>query len=118
MSVYNTLAPVVLEPAAQAFVEATAEPPFLYELTPSEARTVLADVQSAPIAKLPVDERWTTVAADVGDVRVRLVWPHHTGPIPVILYMHGGGWVLGDAGTHARPRRGVHVGGGEGVAMR
>ncbi len=33
MSVCNTLAPVVLEPASQAFVEATASPPFLYELT-------------------------------------------------------------------------------------
>jgi len=33
MSVYNTLAPVVLEPASQAFVEATAKPPFVYELT-------------------------------------------------------------------------------------
>ena len=33
MSVCNTLAPVVLEPASQAFVEATAKPSFLYELT-------------------------------------------------------------------------------------
>jgi hypothetical protein len=31
--VCNTLAPVVLEPASQAFVEATAKPSFLYELT-------------------------------------------------------------------------------------
>ena len=54
MSVYNTLAPVVLEPASQAFVEATAEPPFLYELTPAEARKVLDDVHAAPIDKLPV----------------------------------------------------------------
>ena len=46
MSVYNTLAPVVLEPASQAFVEATANPPFLYELTPAEARKVLDDVRS------------------------------------------------------------------------
>ena len=62
MSVYNTLAPVVLEPASQRFVEATANPPFLYELTPAEARKVLDDVQAAPIDKLPVDERWMTPA--------------------------------------------------------
>src|ERR1044071_1477158 len=99
MSVYNTLAPVVLEPAAQAFAEATAEPPFLYELTPAAARAVLDDVQAAPIDKLPVHERWITVPADVGDVRVRLVWPPHTGPIPVLLYMHGGGRVVGNART-------------------
>ena len=34
MSVATTHAPVVLEPASQEFVEATAKPPFLYELTP------------------------------------------------------------------------------------
>jgi len=117
MSVYNTLAPVVLEPAAQAFAEATAEPPFLYELTPAAARAVLDDVQAAPIDKLPVHERWITVPADVGDVRVRLVWPPHTGPIPVILYMHGGGWVLGNAGTHDRLVRELAVGAGAAVAF-
>ena len=41
MSVTTTHNPVVLEPASQAFVEATAKPPFLYELTPAEARAVL-----------------------------------------------------------------------------
>ena len=68
-------APVVLEPDSQAFVEATAKPPFLYELTPAEARAVLDDVQSAPIEKLRVEERWITVPAEVGDVRVRIVRP-------------------------------------------
>ena len=65
MSITRSKAPVVLEPASQAFVEATAKPPFLYELTPEEARRVLDDVQAAPTDKLPVDERWITVAADV-----------------------------------------------------
>jgi hypothetical protein len=44
----TTQAPVVLEPESQAFVEATAKPPFLYELTPDEARKVLDDVQAEP----------------------------------------------------------------------
>ena len=57
MTVTTTRAPVVLEPASQAFVEATATPPFLYQLTPAEARKVLDDVQSAPIAKLPGHRR-------------------------------------------------------------
>src|SRR3954468_23817388 len=108
MSIDTTLAPVVLEPASQAFVEATASPPFLYELTPDQARKVLDDVQAAPIDKLPVDERWITVAADVGDVRARIVRPAGAqGPLPVILYMHGGGWALGHAGTHDRLARGL-----------
>ena len=118
MSVYNTLAPVVLEPASQAFVEATAEPPFLYELTPAEARAVLDDVQAAPIDKLPVVERWITVSADVGDVRVRIVRPPDSvEPLPVVLYMHGGGWVLGNADTHDRLVRELAVGVGAAVVF-
>jgi acetyl esterase/lipase len=109
---------VVLEPESQAFVEATAKPPFLYELTPAEARAVLDDVQSAPIEKLPVEERWITVPAEVGDVRVRIVRPlAAAGKLPVILYMHGGGWVLGNAHTHDRLVRELAVGTGAAVAF-
>jgi hypothetical protein len=61
MTVISTRAPVVLEPASQAFVEANSTPPFLYQLTPAEARKVLDDVQAAPIDKLPVEDRWVTV---------------------------------------------------------
>jgi acetyl esterase len=111
MSVNSTLSPVVLEPASQAFVEATAEPPFLYELTPAQARAVLDDVQAAPIDKVPIEERWITVPADVGDVRVRIVRPPDApGALPVVLYMHGGGWVLGNANTHDRLVRELAVG--------
>jgi acetyl esterase len=113
MAIDTTLTRVVLEPASQAFVEATAAPPFVYELTPGEARKVLDDVQAAPIDKLPVDERWITVPADVGDVRARIVRPAGAeGTLPVILYMHGGGWVLGNAGTHDRLVRELAVGTG------
>jgi acetyl esterase len=104
-------APVVLEAAAQRFADATGQPPFLYELTPDEARKVLDDVQAAPIDKLPVDERWVSVPCDFGDVRVRIVRPSGAeGALPVVLYMHGGGWVLGNAGTHDRLVRELAVG--------
>ena len=100
---------VVLERESQAFVEATSTPPFLYELTPAEARKVLDDVQAEPIDKLPVEDRWITVPAEVGDVRVRIVRPPDAeGTLPVILYIHGGGWVLGNADTHDRLVRGHH----------
>src|SRR5260370_20933082 len=110
MSVSATQAPVVLEPASQAFVEATGKPPFLYQLTPAEARKVLDDVQAAPVDKLPVKNRWVSVPAKVGDVRVRIVRPPDTaGTLPVILYMHGGGWVLGNSATHDRLARELAV---------
>ena len=118
MSATTTTAAVVLEPASQAFVDATASPPFLYELTPDEARKVLDDVQAAPIDKLPVDEHWITVPADVGDVGVRIVRPAGAeGALPVILYMHGGGWVLGNAGTHDRLVRELTCGAGAALAF-
>lgn len=100
-----------LEPAAQEFADATAKPPFLYELGPAGARKVLDDVQAAPIAKPDVQEKWITVPAEVGDVRVRIVKPvDATGSLPTVLYMHGGGWVLGNAATHDRLVRELAVG--------
>ena len=100
-----------LEPAAQAVADATSKPPFLYELGPEGARKVLDDIQAAPIAKLAVDEKWITVPASVGDVQVRIVKPVGAiGLLPTILYVHGGGWVLGNAGTHDRLVRELAVG--------
>ena len=94
---------VVLEPVAQAFAEAASKPPFIHELSPVEARRVLDDVQAAPVEAPAVDDQWLTVTAAVGDVRIRVVRPHQvTGVLPVVLYVHGGGWVLGNAGTHDR----------------
>jgi acetyl esterase len=103
--------PIVLEPAAQQVAEAFSKPPFLYEMAPAEARKVLEDAQSGPISKLPVDEEWITVPAEVGDARVRIIKPQGaTGMLPVIVYMHGGGWILGNADTHDRLVRELAVG--------
>lgn len=100
-----------LEPHAREFAEATAKPPFLYELGVEGARSVLSDVQAAPSGLLPVDETWVTVPAEVGEVRVRIVKPAGaSGELPAVLYIHGGGWVLGDAATHDRLVRELAVG--------
>jgi acetyl esterase len=108
----------VLEPAAREIADATSKPPFLYELGPERARQVLDDIQSAPVDKPEVDERWVTVPAEVGDVRVRIVRPPGVGgALPGVLYMHGGGWILGDAGTHDRLVRELAVGARAAVAF-
>lgn len=93
----------ILQPEAQAFAAAAAMPPTLVERGVDGARQLLDDVQAAPVALPEIDEEWITVPASVGDVRVRIVRPPgSTGALPVVLYTHGGGWVLGNAGTHDR----------------
>ena len=102
---------IVLEPSALSVVDATSTPPFIYELEPAAARKVLEDLQAAPVDKLPVEEEWVTVPAAVGDVRVRIIRPiDSAGTLPVIVYMHGGGWILGNAATHDRLVRELAVG--------
>lgn len=101
----------ILEPSAQGIADASSHHPFLYELGPEGARQALDSIQAAPIAKLDIDEKWITVPADVGDVQVRIVKPVATStPLPVVLYIHGGGWILGNAGTHDRLIRELAVG--------
>ena len=98
----------VLEPAAQAFADAASKPPFVYELGPEAARERLRALQSAP----PADDGWV----DAGGVRVRIVRPRD-GLLPAVLYLHGGGWMLGDAGTHDRLVRELVVGTGAALAF-
>lgn len=101
----------VLESAAQEIADATANPPFLYELGPEGARKVLDDLQAAPVEMPDVEDTWITVPAEVGDVRVRIVKPVGSQSLlPVVLYVHGGGWVIGNAGTHDRLVRELAVG--------
>ena len=102
----------VLEPEAQAFVEATANPPYLFDLGPEEGRKAVDEVQSGEIDKPAIDEEWITVTGGpTGSVRARIVRPAGvTGVLPVILFIHGAGWVFGNAHTHDRLVRELAVG--------
>ncbi|MDX3628995.1 alpha/beta hydrolase [Streptomyces europaeiscabiei] len=102
----------VLEPAAAAFAEATANPPFLFELPPAEGRKAVDEVQSGEIEKPEIDEEWVTVSGGpTGSVRARIVRPAGAeGVLPVVLYIHGAGWVFGNAHTHDRLVRELAVG--------
>ncbi|MFF6888477.1 alpha/beta hydrolase [Streptomyces sp. NPDC012421] len=117
----NVIPPVtpVLEPAAAAFAEATATPPFLFQIPPAEGRKAVDEVQSGPVEKPDVDEEWITVDAPAGgSVRARIVRPAGAeGDLPVILYIHGAGWVFGNAHTHDRLVRELAVGAGAAVVF-
>jgi acetyl esterase/lipase len=102
----------VLEPAAQEFADATANPPYLFDLGPEKGREVVDDVQSGETARPDVDITDTTVpGGPSGSVSVRILRPRgSTGPLPVIVYIHGAGWVFGNAHTHDRLIRELAVG--------
>lgn len=110
---------IALEPAAQEFVDATANPPYLYDLGPEGGRKAVDSVQDSEIWKPEVDDTWTTVeGGPTGTVRVRIVKPKGAeGVLPVVLYTHGAGWVFGDAHTHDRLVRDLAVGTGAAVVF-
>jgi acetyl esterase len=112
MSNQLTVTQVVLEPAAQAFADATADPPYLFDLGPVEGRTTVDEVQSGEIDKPDVDIEDTIVpGGPSGEVSVRIMRPGGaTGPLPVVIYIHGAGWVFGNSHTHDRLIRELSVG--------
>jgi len=108
----------VLEPAAQAFADATAVPPFLFQLDLAEGRKAVDEVQTTDYPKPEIDEQWVTVPHGDGTVKARIVRPAgSTGPLPVVLYIHGAGWVFGNAHTHDRLVRELAVGAGAAVVF-
>ncbi|WP_027369115.1 alpha/beta hydrolase [Desulfocurvibacter africanus] len=96
----------VLEPRTKAFLDALAAQggPQIYELSVADARKVLSDAQAGDVAKLPADiEDRRISTGPQGEVAIRIVRPQgSTGALPVVMYFHGGGWVLGDKNTHDR----------------
>jgi len=103
---------VVLEPAALKFAQDTANPPYLFDLGPEKGREAVDEVQSGDVPKLPVEIQDITVeGGPSGQVSVRLLRPENvTYKLPVILYIHGAGWVFGNAHTHDRLIRELAVG--------
>ncbi|MEY9931672.1 acetyl esterase [Catenulispora sp. GP43] len=117
MTATTTLAPAapVLEPAAKRLAEETDPHPRIYEMALDQARAMFDQLQSgAGVAKPEIDEEWVEVdAGEWGTVRARVVRPKNaTGTLPVFMYIHGGGWVLGDSRTHDRLVRELAVGSG------
>jgi acetyl esterase len=100
-----------LEPVTQQLVESLAGEPPIHTLSPAEARSFLERAQSAPVGKPIVRaQELTCPSGPAGPVRLRILRPGRSnGVLPVVMYFHGGGWVLGDAGTHDRLVREIAV---------
>lgn len=96
----------VLEPTTQGFVDslAAAGGKPLYELSYADARKLLEDAQNIEVTKLPADiEDRTFPVGPNGEVSVRIYRPTGAkGVLPAVMYIHGGGWILGSKNTHDR----------------
>ncbi|AKB32871.1 Lipase [Methanosarcina siciliae HI350] len=75
-----------------------------YKSSPKDACRVLYDLQAAKVAKLPADIENLTIPVGLkGQVSVRIIRPAGNKEIlPVVMYFHGAGWILGDKDTHDR----------------
>jgi acetyl esterase len=88
--------------------------PPIYTLSPDEARGVLSGLQaSSPVQKLPADVENRTIpgGSNSKDVSITIVRPRNSNiePLPVVIFTHGGGWVLGGFDTHERLVREVAI---------
>jgi acetyl esterase/lipase len=87
-----------LQPDAQAVQEMMAllNLPTFDSLPPDAARGLLAQINSQRPPGLPVGEiRDGTLPGPGGALAYRLYRPDTPGPHPLVMYFHGGGWVLG-----------------------
>src|SRR5208282_485520 len=108
-----------LELHTQQFIDGLAGAPPIYSLSPGEARSVLVQVQSIQVGKPGAQIEDTAFpVGPTGSVPIRIVRPAGTVDVlPAIIYIHGGGWILGDRNTHDRLVREIAVGAGAAVVF-
>jgi acetyl esterase len=79
--------------------------PDLCDLPPTACRELYRQILAAadrPAADVQVEDRRMPSPSDVADLRLRVYTPRLDGPHGVIVYFHGGGYVLGDVEGYDR----------------
>lgn len=91
-----------LEATTAAMLAAAAEAgaPPLSDLNPVQAREMYRMMQppADDITVGKVEDR--LIPGPAGEIPIRIYLPEGSGPHPVHLHYHGGGWVIGDLETH------------------
>lgn len=64
----------------------------------SESSRARFNIKAPPLA----ETRDITFETSWGRVEARIFRPTRTGPIPALIYLHGGGWVIGSVKSHER----------------
>ena len=100
-----------LDPQAQAVLDQLAALglPANHEVSPQEARANAKLRPRAPGPEVAKVENRSIPGPD-GDVPVRIYTPEGTGPFPIMVWYHGGGWVIGDLESADGPSRHLCVG--------
>ena len=86
-----------LDPQAQAVIDTVSSLglPAVWEVTPEQAR-INAAARPRPAGPEVGAILNMSVPGPDGNVRVRIYTPEGQGPFPVLVWYHGGGWVVGD----------------------
>ncbi|MFH8753712.1 alpha/beta hydrolase [Streptomyces rimosus] len=94
----------VLEGSARAFVRAYACPTAMDVDTPGSRARIASLWNGGGRDEPDVEEEWLALPAGDGNrIRVRILRPAGSDePLPVVLYLHGLGWMLTDAHAHRR----------------
>lgn len=88
--------------------------PGLETLSVEDARAVLVNAQAGVnVDYSGIDESEKSIMADGYQIKLNIVRPEgNTEQLPVFIFIHGGGWVLGDYPTHRRMVRDLVTGTG------
>lgn len=95
-----------LDPQAKLVLEALASGPELDlsgDVEHLRAQFVEMSLPSDPPQVASVENR--SIPGPSGEIPIRIYTPEGPGPHPVLVYFHGGGWVIGDLDTHDGPCR-------------
>ena len=69
--------------------------------TPADAVKALLKLRGRSTAPEPVAKvENKSIASPGGEIPIRIYTPAGPGPFPVLLYIHGGGWVIADLDTY------------------
>lgn len=96
----------IIEPTTQKFLDkinsSSGSP--IYELSPIEARNVLWKVQNINVPTLPAYiNDYKIPGVENGEISIRIIRPkNNESKLPVVMYFHGGGWILGDINIYDR----------------
>jgi len=92
-----------IEPDTRAFLRSL-PPPTAHPVSVAEARARESQMQDIDVAKVRVDSEDGVVQSLGREISIRIVRPlgWKNGPLPVVVFVHGGGWVVGGKDTHDR----------------